>query len=337
MNNKVRVAIADFPPLISPGKKPSGFEIELWEMVAKKAGIDFEYEVHHFKNLIPLLAEKKINVALSGISVNEEREEIIDFSHPTLDSGLLIAVNPDKNDMNFWSTIVRIIHTSRGLFGSASLALVGFVIFFSHAIWFLEYGSEVFNKNYVPGIFEAVWFLLASVTSVGYGDFIPATWPGKATAIIAIILGLSLFGLFLSQLTAFLTAKKLRGRIDSERDLGGKTIATVEGSTSEAYLKRRGIRTMTTINIKESVVRLRHDTVDAIVFDAPALLHLERGEKNTIETVGDIFDRQSYAIAVQQPSPILESINRALLTIKESGEYDALYRRWFGDDNRMKI
>ncbi|MBI3632111.1 MAG: transporter substrate-binding domain-containing protein, partial [Candidatus Vogelbacteria bacterium] len=43
MDNKIKVAISEFPPLIiDKDESFSGFEIELWEAVAKRAEIQFE-------------------------------------------------------------------------------------------------------------------------------------------------------------------------------------------------------------------------------------------------------------------------------------------------------
>lgn len=48
MANKIlKVGIASMPPFIIEHKgKYLGFEIELWEMIAKNVGISFEYEKH---------------------------------------------------------------------------------------------------------------------------------------------------------------------------------------------------------------------------------------------------------------------------------------------------
>ncbi|MBI3634251.1 MAG: transporter substrate-binding domain-containing protein [Candidatus Yonathbacteria bacterium] len=43
MENKIKVGIADFSPLIiDDGGKYKGFEIDLWEAIAKEINIDFE-------------------------------------------------------------------------------------------------------------------------------------------------------------------------------------------------------------------------------------------------------------------------------------------------------
>ena len=103
---KIKVAIADFPPVVfKEDGKYKGFEIDLWEAIANKIGVDFEYEDHNFKEIIPLLAEKKIDVGLAGVTINESREKIINFSHSILDSGLLIAVDKNRNRLDFFGRI----------------------------------------------------------------------------------------------------------------------------------------------------------------------------------------------------------------------------------------
>ena len=51
---KLRVVVGEFPPLIIEDEfHYSGFEIDLWEAVAKKIGREFEYKKYPFKKIIP--------------------------------------------------------------------------------------------------------------------------------------------------------------------------------------------------------------------------------------------------------------------------------------------
>lgn len=125
MENKIKVAIADFSPLIiEKDGKYKGFEIDLWEAVAKKIGITFKYEKHNFKDIIPLLAERKIDAGIAGITITEKREKIIDFSHPTLDSGLLISVNKKRNNPKILKTVKIIFSEGGKMLKSAALAVL---------------------------------------------------------------------------------------------------------------------------------------------------------------------------------------------------------------------
>lgn len=334
MENKIKVAIADFSPLIiDKNGKYKGFEIDLWEAIAKEANIDFEYEKHNFKEIIPLLAEKKIDVGLAGITITESREKIVDFSHPTLDSGLLIAVNKDTNKPNFLKSIKTILYEGGRIIKSAVFAVFFFVLVFGNLLWFAERGAKTFSDNYFPGIFESFWLVICSMSTDSFGDYVPHTWMGRVITIFIIVGGVAIFGLLIAQVTTFLTLKKIKGEINNSRDLVNKKVATLEGSTSEKILKRVGAKITGVANIEDAYKDLKNEAVDAVVFDAPVVIYYEKNDEDRkIITVGEIFDKQKYGIALQQGSPLREKINQGILRLKESGEYDLSYRKWFGED-----
>gem|GEM_PF-2585280 len=46
--------------------------------------------------------------------------------------------------------------------------------------------------------------------------------------------------------------------------------------------------------------------------------------------LGAVFNPEDYGIALPNDSPLRESINRALLALKEDGTYDRSEQFWFG-------
>lgn len=339
MNNKLKVAIADFQPLIiDEEKKYTGFEIDLWETIAKMINIDFEYEKHDFKKIVPLLAEKKVDLGLAGITIREEREKIIDFSHPTLDSGLLISVNKNRNKLHFFKTVITILNESHKALTTVTLGLFTLIFIFGNLLWLVEKNANTFNNDYFPGIFESLWLTIVSFTTVGYGDYVPQTWLGRIIASMIIIVGTVMLSFVVAQFTAFFAIKKIKGEINNSRDLFNKKVATVEGSTSEDILRKIGAKVIGVSSIDVAYTKLDNGEVDAIVFDAPITIYYEKIDKHSrIEIVGEIFDKQQYGIALQQGSLLREKINQAILNLQESGQYDLIYRKWFGMDLVMEV
>src|SRR6266540_3031114 len=79
-------------------------------------------------------------------------------------------------------------------------AVIGFALFVvgwcgALAIheWERERQPEVFGR-----LTDAIWFVLVTVTTVGYGDKVPVTAEGKLIAGAIMIAGLTLFGTFIS-------------------------------------------------------------------------------------------------------------------------------------------
>lgn len=335
---KLKVAVADFSPLIlNEGGKLRGFEIDLWEAIAQEIGAGFAYEKHAFKEIIPLLAEKKVDIGLAGITINEAREKIIDFSYPTLDSGLLISVNKNRNRLQLWRTIKTVVGEGSKMTTSALMGVLAFVFVFGNLLWLVEKNANTFSKGYFPGIFESFWLVICSMSTDSFGDYVPHTWLGRVVTIGIIVGGVAIFGLLIAQVTAFLALKKIKGEINSSRDLANKKVATIQGTTSDAFLRKTGAKIIFVSSIEEAYAQLKREMVEAVVFDAPAAIYYENNDKNNrIEIVGELFDRQKYGIALQEGSSLREKINQAILKLRESGQYDVLYRKWFGDDLVME-
>ncbi len=336
MKEKIKIAVSDFSPLvIEKDGSFSGFEIDLWERIAQNVDVDYQYEKHDFQEIIPLLADKKVDIGLAGITINEQREELIDFSYPDLDSGLLVLVNKKKKKIKFLDTIKTFFKEGRRLITQALMSVLIFILFFGNLLWLAERSASTFSKNYFPGIFESFWLVICSMSTDSFGDYVPHTWLGRIIIVGIIVGGVAIFGLLIAQVTAFLAVKKIQNDINNYHDLTGRKVGTKSGSTSIGILQKIGCQIIQSKTMAEAYHKLKNLELDAVVFDAPALVYLVNNEETQLETVGDIFDKQRYGIAMQQGSPLREKINQALLKIRESGEYDNLYKKWFGDNDFM--
>ena len=98
-SDTIIVGIDPFPPcVIIDSNKVTGFDIELFETIADSIGLIYQYkQVPEFSQMFELLQNKTYDVGISGITINEEREELIDFSHPYLKSGLSILIKKEKD------------------------------------------------------------------------------------------------------------------------------------------------------------------------------------------------------------------------------------------------
>ncbi|MFD2611082.1 ion channel [Paenibacillus gansuensis] len=68
-----------------------------------------------------------------------------------------------------------------------------------------------------PSLFTAVWYVMTTVTTVGYGDLYPETVPGKLVAMLLFLLGIGLIGVVIGKVVdgfAAFTRRKEEGRMD---------------------------------------------------------------------------------------------------------------------------
>ena len=79
--------------------KLTGFDVELWDAIAKDLGLDYQWQTMDFNGIIPALQSRSIDAAIAGITVKSEREKVVDFSYPYYDAGLIILVRADNEDI----------------------------------------------------------------------------------------------------------------------------------------------------------------------------------------------------------------------------------------------
>ncbi len=76
-----------------------GFDIDLWDAIAKEIGVEYKLQPMDFNGLIPALQTQNIDVAIAGMTIKSKREEVVDFAYPYYDAGLKILVSSKQNSI----------------------------------------------------------------------------------------------------------------------------------------------------------------------------------------------------------------------------------------------
>lgn len=331
-SKSLRVATKPFAPLsFEQNGQYVGFSIELWQEIANDLKIDYElYKEATITDLLNSVSSGLADVAIAGITITSEREEKIDFSYPYFESGLQILVPRVLSPSNLFLLSLLL----SPLFLQTIALITVAILIAAHLIWYFERKTNptMFPKKYLPGIAEAAWWAVVTVVTVGYGDKIPKDSCGRIIATIWMFSGILLISYFTASITSALTVQKLQTNVTNVTDLFGKQVATVKDTTAAIYLADRPLGILEFDTIEEAFQALEEKKANAIVYDAPVLLHYAKGQgAGRVSVVGSIFQKQSYGIALQSNSSYREPINQALLKLKENGTYDRLYEKWFGE------
>ncbi|WP_027180556.1 glutamine ABC transporter substrate-binding protein GlnH [Maridesulfovibrio bastinii] len=75
----------------------TGFDVELWQAIAQEIGIEYNLQPMDFNGIIPGLQSNQLDVGIAGITIKPSREEVVDFSDPYYNAGLLILVKSDND------------------------------------------------------------------------------------------------------------------------------------------------------------------------------------------------------------------------------------------------
>lgn len=74
---------AEFPPFeyVNDNGEPDGFNIALIKAIGEKIGVEVQVENMEFDALVASIG-RKIDVAIAGMTITEERQKMVDFSNP---------------------------------------------------------------------------------------------------------------------------------------------------------------------------------------------------------------------------------------------------------------
>lgn len=95
----VGVDTAFVPFEFKQGDKYVGFDIDLWDAIAKKMHISYELRPMDFGGLIPGLQSHNLDVAMAGITITDARKQVVDFSEGYYNADLLMAVKSTDNSI----------------------------------------------------------------------------------------------------------------------------------------------------------------------------------------------------------------------------------------------
>ncbi|KAF0108194.1 MAG: polar amino acid transport system substrate-binding protein [Chloroflexi bacterium] len=76
-----------------------GFDVDLMNAIAEKAGFKFEWVNVPFDSVLAGLSECQYDAAIAAISISEDRKASMLFSAPYLDAGLVVVINKATTDI----------------------------------------------------------------------------------------------------------------------------------------------------------------------------------------------------------------------------------------------
>ncbi len=330
-DDPVQVGIRIAPPFVieEADGSYSGLTISLWEHIADELNIAFEYEERDIAGLIDgVVQEKTLFAAASALTITAEREEVLDFTHPFFVTGLGIAV-PYK-PTGIWQAMLAI-------FSPDFLWVVGLLIilllFWGVLVWYFERvrNTDDFGGTPAEGIGSGFWWAAVTMTTVGYGDKAPKTFPGRIIGFVWMFAGIILISFFTASIASSLTVTQLDSRVSGPHDLPFVRVGVLEHSATIDYLDENRIRYRTFVDIEAGLQAVADDQIDAFVHDAPIIRYYSTQDfHNEVRVLPGTFNDQYYGIALPFGSPLRNDINRIMLDFIAGDEWEQLNRRFLG-------
>ncbi len=328
----VRVAIMPIKGIIEyVDDQPRGYSIDLWTELARRLEVQTHYvRLDSIEALFTSTTTGQVDVLLGPLAMTEQRERIVDFTHPVAHSGLQIAV-PRTRDSGLWIALASLFSWDL----LAILAgLIGTMVLTGHLLWWFErrHNADSFPARYPRGVWEAVWWSVSTIITGGCENKEISTVTGRLIAVAWMIGGIVLVALLTSTLTATMTVEQVTGTIRGPRDLAGRFVACQEGAvTSEAVREYGGIPRIYA-DLDHMLDAVHNETCDAAVSEAHTLMHaISTAEEGEFRIVGGVFDSFDFGLALPANSPLREPLNTSILQMREAGLLDEIKDRWFGD------
>lgn len=312
------------------GDRPTGVMIDVWEDIAGRLGITSEFvRLENFAALLESPLNGRADIALGPIAITEEREKLLDLTHPVFHSGLRIAVR-HRNETGFLAAFTSLVSWDL-------LRLFGLVVLLAvisgHLLWLCERhrNPHSFPSGYPRGVGEAIWWIASTIITGGCDDKHVDSGVGRILAFSWMIGGIVLVAAFTSALTATMTAERVTGMIHSPRDLAGRTVGCQQmGVTVQSVRQRGGIAQEFPL-ITDALDALELGLVDAVVAESQSLMFLvTQRNRPDVRLVGVMFDAFDFGMGLPPGSPLREDLNTAILRMREDGTLDRIRSEWLG-------
>jgi polar amino acid transport system substrate-binding protein len=235
-----------------------------------------------------------------------------------------------------WSTIGNLLTDRDTLFWLGVLMLVaslvgGVYYLLEHRINPKLYSRKTTLGRMVEGFILGLLFITRG--PVNYYEF--QTLAGRVLTVMLAVATTLFVASFTAILASAFTLDRLRSNITGPSDLNGVRVGVKAAATSERYLDRLGIGYRTYETVPEMLDALEAGRLDAVVADDPVLRYEIRsgateGRYTDLTVLPYQFERQNYALVLSEDPEFLEDVDRALLQVRDSDQWDENVGRYLG-------
>uniref|UniRef100_A0A914UT28 Glutamate receptor 1 n=1 Tax=Plectus sambesii TaxID=2011161 RepID=A0A914UT28_9BILA len=343
-----------------------GYCIDLLKLLQERIA-DFEHEIFlsagnkygakksdgSWDGMIGYLLNGGADVAVAPLTINQDRERVVDFSKPFMTTGISIMIKkPDKQEFSVFS-FMQPLSTEIWMYIIFAYVGVSVVIFlvsrFSPYEWRVE---EMANGGFTISndfsVYNCLWFTLAAFMQQGT-DILPRSISGRIASSAWWFFTMIIVSSYTANLAAFLTLEKMQAPIESVEDLakqtkikygiqqGGSTAEFFKHSSVQIYQRmwrymESQVPSVFTSTYAEGIERVRtHKGRYAFLLEATANDYANTRKPCDTMRVGSNLNSVGYGVATAFGSPYKNFINLAILALQETGELKKLENKWWYD------
>jgi polar amino acid transport system substrate-binding protein len=332
---ELHVAAVIAPPFVmEQDGSLTGFSIDLWNAISARMQRTTTFELEPDVGAVEeAMRTKKADLTVMPLFITAARDAEFDFSLPIMEAGVQVMVRDTRHGAQIDNPLRDML---RLLVSRTTLLWLGMAVLLAliptHLIWLFERRRDkgtAWNGKYFPGIFEAAYWSLSTLTTQAEG--MPKHWVARAFSIVWMFAGVVFVASYTAQLTTAMTVEQIRGAIQGPGDLPGKPVGTLAQTLAVNYLREHHAELQEFPSVDQLFKALLDKKVDAAFTAAPLLrYYAAHAGKGQVRLVGPEINIAPASIMVQLNSPLRKQIDLALLTLREDGTYQKLYDKWFG-------
>ncbi len=332
------VAVAECPPfVIFENGQYSGLAVFLWERVGSELGLSWNYVEDSLGGLLETIRSKDMtelpDVGISCVSVTSEREELIDFSHSFHETYTAIAVR----ETTLWSAVTDFFASPQVLKGI--FIILGFAVLIGAVFFLLEHriNKKLFSSDSIAGrILEPFIIGLMFVTNGPIRFYRFKTLTARVLSTVLTLSSTFLIAAITAVLASSFTLDAMQTEVRTLGDLRSLQVGALSASTSSAFLRSNGIIHETRGDLDTLVTDLDKGALDAVVSDAAFLQYRinqgkQQGQFKSLTVLPYELEAQNYAFVLVEDSPLRESINRTLLSVRAQREWREKIAEYLGE------
>lgn len=326
------VGLYESPPFVMfmDDGTPEGLAIDLWTTLSDTLGLVYEYRTFEtIRNLTEATETGDIDVAVTNLTISEERHQRMDFTQPWFDAGLRIMVVGEG------STGWRAIYNGLSDAGHIEAYMwLGFVILLG-TIGFTLFDRR-FDQDFHPKWMDGFAHSFHTVMQIAVSGRMPTRknlfgWIGRIGQALWLIVGLGVVAYVTSSVTSVMTTLAITETINGPEDLPGKRIGVFEGSIAQGFGEARGYDIRVFERVDHAAQSLVDGQIDALVADAPVLEYYAYTNPGlNLDVVGPIFAPDKYGFALPLGSDLTKPLTTNLLALWEDGTIRKLDTDYFG-------
>jgi polar amino acid transport system substrate-binding protein len=329
---KLRVAVSERPPYSfrDEDAKWTGLGISLWEKIAGRLGLSFEYVEVPFAEIPGKLASGECDLT-PNLPLSGDRSDLIRYTEPYLLSHGVLLTRRECVMREMLNLTKQLIN--RQMLLIIALMLAGMLLF-SLILLVVERRrlNGHFSGSGLKNFGSALWFSASTMTTVGYGDTSPLSPLSRVVTFLWMLFGVLVIAIFTGSVSSSLTMADITSGIIHLNEFNRFDVGVIKGSRMEELMESRGIPSSKYDSLEAGLDALRsRKSISAFAGDdltigyAISRRHAGEFHMSLVPTAEVLL-----AFASRPGLPSLEAINANLMQITLSPDWHARCERWTG-------